>query len=63
MQCKKEVVMNTIFLDRKPQIGNKIKYKKEIIFKGFEGVASKIVAVFDRHILLENGDTLIYIIK
>ncbi len=52
-----------IYLNQKPSKGDKISYQRKIMFKGFETVTVKIVAVFSNNILLENGDSLMYIIN
>lgn len=36
--------------------GDIFQYEKEIMFKGTETTKSKVVAVTDKKILLENGD-------
>lgn len=42
--------------------GSKVKYKKEIMFKGTQTVEAKVVMVHPNgRILLDNGDTVIKI--
>ncbi len=44
-----------MLLNRKPKRGDKITYNREIMFKGVESVKAKVVAIYGRTILLDNG--------
>lgn len=37
--------------------GQKVTYTKEIMFKGSMEITATVVAVFDRKVMLDNGDT------
>ncbi|GAB2798636.1 hypothetical protein GCM10027275_50270 [Rhabdobacter roseus] len=39
--------------------GQVISYQREIMFKGTETVTAKIVAIYGRTLLLDNGDEII----
>lgn len=52
-----------ILLNKQPKRGEKITYKREIMFKGIETVSVKIVAIFNRTLMLENGDSLYFLVN
>ncbi len=58
---KKQTIM--IYLDKQPRKGDKITYQRQIMFKGFEMVTVKIVAVLNKRVLLDNGDELLFLVK
>lgn len=51
-----------MLLNKQPKRGDKITYNREIMFKGIEQVTASIVALHGRTILLDNGDTLMYLV-
>ncbi len=50
-------------LNNQPRKGQKLSYKREIMFKGTETVISKIVGIFRNTIFLKNGDSFRYFIS
>ena len=52
-----------ILLNKQPKNGEKITYQREVMFKGFETVSVKIVAIFNRVLMLENGDSVYFIVN
>ncbi len=52
-----------MLLNRKPKRGDEVVYERAIMFKGVERVKAKVVAIYGRTILLDNGDTLLYLVS
>ncbi len=50
-----------ICLEKQPHKGDKITYQRQIMFKGFEMVTVKVVAVLNKRVLLDNGDELLLV--
>lgn len=52
-----------ILLKKQPKRGEQVTYQREIMFKGFETVSVKIVAIFNRTLMLENGDNVYFLVN